>query len=149
MTTIFNSSDREATLKRFETLQPSTQRVWGTMSAEEMLWHLRSQLELALGITRQTTFVKSALAVPPMRWLTLYVIPWPKGSRTATEMNVKKLHPEVKDMATEKRLLFMRLNEVLAAKELNAHPLFGKMNMTLWGRLIWKHFDHHLRQFGL
>ncbi|HNP20713.1 MAG TPA: DUF1569 domain-containing protein [Panacibacter sp.] len=149
MTTILNATDREATLKRFETLQSSTQRLWGTMSAEEMLWHLRSQLELALGITRQTTFVKSTLAFPPVRWLLLYIIPWPKGSRTAPEMNVKKLHPGVKDVLTEKQLLFARLNETLAANELNAHPLFGKMNMTLWGRLIWKHFDHHLRQFGL
>ncbi len=29
------------------------------------------------------------------------------------------------------------------------HPVFGRLSVDDWGRLSWKHLDHHLRQFGL
>jgi hypothetical protein len=28
------------------------------------------------------------------------------------------------------------------------HPFFGPLTHAGWGRLAWKHLDHHLRQFG-
>jgi hypothetical protein len=28
------------------------------------------------------------------------------------------------------------------------HPYFGPLTPGDWGRLCWKHLDHHLRQFG-
>ena len=28
------------------------------------------------------------------------------------------------------------------------HGFFGKLNGQEWGRLVYKHLDHHLRQFG-
>jgi hypothetical protein len=30
----------------------------------------------------------------------------------------------------------------------NPHPFFGKMNTDEWNALMFKHLDHHLRQFG-
>lgn len=29
------------------------------------------------------------------------------------------------------------------------HPFFGPMTAEEWDRLLWKHLDHHLRQFGV
>ena len=29
------------------------------------------------------------------------------------------------------------------------HPFFGRMTGEEWDRLLWKHLDHHLRQFGV
>jgi hypothetical protein len=29
-----------------------------------------------------------------------------------------------------------------------AHPTFGPLSAEEWGRLCWKHLNHHLRQFG-
>ena len=29
------------------------------------------------------------------------------------------------------------------------HPTFGPMKAEQWGKSMWKHLDHHLRQFGL
>jgi hypothetical protein len=29
------------------------------------------------------------------------------------------------------------------------HPFFGRLSGDEWGRLIYKHLDHHLRQFGV
>ena len=29
------------------------------------------------------------------------------------------------------------------------HPMFGAFTSEQWGRAMWKHLDHHLRQFGV
>lgn len=29
------------------------------------------------------------------------------------------------------------------------HPMFGPLSPSEWGRLCWKHLDHHLVQFGV
>jgi hypothetical protein len=29
------------------------------------------------------------------------------------------------------------------------HPAFGPLSSEEWGRLCWKHLDHHLVQFGI
>jgi hypothetical protein len=146
--TILNKKEKEELVGRINSISTSSHRQWGTMNVEEMLWHLRSQLELALGILPQTTNVKSMLALPPLRWMALYIFKWSKGLPTAREMNVKKSTPDVKDIYTEKKLLLQRLSEIENANELYPHPLFRKMSKKDWGRLIWKHIDHHLRQFG-
>jgi hypothetical protein len=28
------------------------------------------------------------------------------------------------------------------------HPIFGKLTKEQWSKATWKHFDHHLKQFG-
>lgn len=30
----------------------------------------------------------------------------------------------------------------------NAHPFFGRLTPAQWDELMYKHLDHHLRQFG-
>jgi len=41
---------------------------------------------------------------------------------------------------------FVARGEIAAGKE--THPFFGKMTGQEWGELMYKHLDHHLRQFG-
>lgn len=149
MQNFFNPHHQQQLLQRFEQLSPAHTRKWGTLSAEEMLWHLRCQLELALGHRHRVTDVQSFLRLPPVRWLALYAILWPKSSPTAPEMNVRKVKPEVKDFTTELELLRQRMHEVQTVDVLGPHPLFGSMKKKMWGRLIWKHMDHHLQQFGV
>ncbi len=34
-------------------------------------------------------------------------------------------------------------------KSFQASPVFGPLSRHTWGRLMWRHLDHHLRQFGV
>lgn len=149
MKSILQPAAEQELRRRIQALTTATPRRWGTLSVEEMLWHLRSQLELALGMRLLHTQVRSVLRLPPLRWLALYVIPWPKGSATAPEMNARKRNAEVQELAIEQGLLLQRLSDVLQAQQLGPHPLFGALSRNDWGRLIWKHIDHHMRQFGV
>lgn len=66
------------------------------MNVEEMLWHLRSQLELALGIREQITNVRTYLSKPFFRWLALYILPWKKGVKDCKRDERKKIKPRSK-----------------------------------------------------
>ena len=38
---------------------------------------------------------------------------------------------------------------ILKTEIWNPHPMFGKFTMEQWGKMEYKHLDHHLRQFGV
>jgi hypothetical protein len=43
----------------------------------------------------------------------------------------------------------MRLKEFISTTtSFSPHPFFGKLNNKDWGRVTWKHLNHHLVQFG-
>lgn len=149
MKNIHNPTDRTDIIERLNRLTSDAERRWGAMSVEEMLWHCRSQLELALGVIPSPSKAKGLMATPLGRWLSLYTVPWPKGAMTAPQMNVRKMNPQVQSFETEHKLLLERLEQTVARERLQPHPLFGEISQKDWGRLIWKHLDHHLRQFGI
>ena len=119
------------------------------MDASQMIIHLKDQLDIALGH-------KPAAAQGPFlfrtilgRYLILYVIPWRKAKEiTPLEMNAELKGPVITDFESDKHLLMMRLHEFATAESFCDHPFFGKLNKKDWGRLAWKHFNHHLLQFG-
>ena len=41
------------------------------------------------------------------------------------------------------------LRDSAAREAVLEHPKFGPLTQSEWGRLAWKHRDHHLRQFGV
>lgn len=53
----------------------------------------------------------------------------------------------------ERSKLITLLNRLISGGEEGLtkfpHPFFGKLTNADWGLLLWKHFDHHLRQFGV
>lgn len=130
-------------------LLPSTHTArWGKMSLPQMLVHCTTQLKMAVGeVTFQpqgSFFLRTALG----KWIALGDIPWPKGSQTPSEMNVLKHNRVYTDIEIEKKELLRYLEKVNGSSSLSPHPFFGTLTKTEWGKLIYKHLDHHLRQFG-
>lgn len=134
--------------QRLAALQETSARLWGTMTIAEMCWHCRQQLEFVLQPTG-TKVLNTMFRYQPFTWLAIYAVPWPKESPTAPSLDVKKAKPEVGTLPEEKAKLTDALQAVLQKGHIEAtHPLFGKLGRKDWGRLIWKHLDHHLRQFS-
>ena len=59
---------------------------------------------------------------------------------------------EEKDFVAEKQTL----NELIDAfhnrkqqQEWNPHPMFGHFTPEQWGKMQYKHLDHHLKSFGV
>jgi hypothetical protein len=53
------------------------------------------------------------------------------------------------DFDTEKNQALIMLEKAhSSSNNTYPHPSFGMMSRTEWGKLIYRHYDHHLRQFG-
>ena len=145
MHSILNESDRAAIANRVRSLSSSSVRRWGKMDVTGMLNHLRLAALMTLGELPVPTANKRAFQVFPLKHLILYVLPFPKGAPTATE-----LKPIDAGSLEGERTTLLELLERIGThdSEWPAHPLFGPLTRREWGVATYKHCDHHLKQFG-
>ena len=85
---------------------------------------------------------------PPLKQLIIYWLPWPKGVPTAPELLARPPSEWQGELVT--------LRDELAALVKRGrsgpfvpHPAFGRLTPRAWGVLVYRHLDHHLRQFGV
>ncbi|MFN2636988.1 MAG: DUF1569 domain-containing protein [Gemmatimonadaceae bacterium] len=148
MPSMFEKSTRDQICRRIARLSPETERLWGTMRVDQMVCHLSDQLRLALGqISSQP--VPGPLHNAFGRRLAIDFLPWPKGKikgpREAFTTRPRNWHADVRTLEQ----LLDQFAALQSQRKWPEHPLFGRMSGPLWGRLTCKHFDHHLRQFGV
>ncbi|HSC54041.1 MAG TPA: DUF1569 domain-containing protein [Phnomibacter sp.] len=145
---IYTPADAQAILQRIQSISDESVRQWGRMSAPEMLWHCRQQMEFVLS-KQEIKVMKTIYRYQPLKWLIIFAMPWPKESPTAASIDAKKVNPQLGDTATEKDKLLQSLSLVMQAEQVQPnHPLFGSLSKHDWGCLIYKHLHHHLRQFS-
>lgn len=149
MKNIADSEQNSEIIRRIELLKVDTARLWGTMTTAQMLLHCRLQIGLGTGE------VKSKQLYPaPIQWIVKHTvgfrIPWSRNLPTAPAMvSTKK---DGLDFATEKASLLktiVQFTSISVDTSLSGHPIFGAMTKEEWGRIIYKHLDHHLQQFGV
>ena len=151
MRTLAHSGDRAALLRRLQTIQPDSVRLWGRMSAHEMVCHLSDGFRMATG-GKTVSDATSSFHRTVVKWIALYApVPWPSGimTRPEIEQGVGGTCPgdfaaDVEDLA--------RLIDAFARDAPEAscppHPIFGPLSERGWLRWGYLHVDHHLRQFG-
>ncbi|MEO5998152.1 MAG: DUF1569 domain-containing protein [Chitinophagaceae bacterium] len=149
MENIFNDTDYHLIVHRINSLTVDNNRRWGKMNVNQVLEHCSIQLKLALNLLpskrREGSFIfRTQLG----RWLTLYVFPWPHGSETPSQMNMQKNDVAVQDFFMGKKQLLFLLGEIKQKQMLAPHPFYDELSQKDWGRLIWKHINHHLKQFS-
>lgn len=146
MATFWNADDRKRLLQRMDRVSPPRVPLWGKMNAEQMVEHVTAQMEMALGDfpVRQR---KSWLGRWPMRPLIVHWLPWPKGSPTAPEL-IQFTTADWDQVRLHFKQTFERVVQQGPGGAFGPHPLFGKLSARSWGVLLYRHLDHHLRQFG-
>jgi len=145
MPSLLNTTDREAILQRLRRLQPTAQPQWGRFTAPRMVCHLADSLRVGLGdVTAKR--VDSLPTRTLLKWLVVYspLQPPPGKIQTAPEMLTSGPTTWEADLAQVETLIA----RVAATPTSAVHPMFGPLSHGGWGRLTWKHVDHHLRQFG-
>ncbi len=148
---LFNPTKRTELIARLSRLTPESKAVWGKMSVGEMFCHCLDGNKMALGEippTDRSNFITRSL----VKYLVVYVIPIPKGAPAAPEINPHKKGTKPLDFEKERGLLIADINNFgnLTAEDLKGkHHVFGKLTYNQWGRLGYKHLDHHLKQFGV
>ncbi|MBL0938463.1 MAG: DUF1569 domain-containing protein [Gemmatimonadaceae bacterium] len=146
MSTLAEASARAALASRIRQLALDTTPAWGKMSAQRMLAHCADAMRMAYGefpvAPRDTPLTRNFF----VKRLILYVLPFPKSAPTAPELLVR----DITDGEIERQALLeliARFPGETSRTEWPAHPLFGPMSAAEWGRLGYKHLDHHLSQF--
>lgn len=146
MQSLWNESDRATLLQRFRTLPSGTPARWGRLTAPRMVSHVTDALRAGIGELRVAD-VPGPLKVWPLNALVIYYLPWPKGAPTAPELiqrTPENWESELDGLAAAV--------ERFAARPIDGpwprHAAFGAITGKDWGRLMFRHLDHHLRQFG-
>ena len=152
MKTLLNSSDKTELLARLQSVTPTSARRWGKMSAHQMVCHLADAFRLYMGLRAARPM---AMPYPRivLKWAALWApIPWPRGFKTAPEMDqeVEGTRPTVfaEDLGGLGFLVNRFTRQPRDFEWPQAHPHFGLMSTAEWMRLAYLHTDHHLRQFG-
>ncbi len=146
-----HETSRQQLRARLSKLHPESPALWGRMNVPEMLHHLNDQMDLIHGDLQVEPVSMPLLRTRLGRFLSLSRIPWPRGRiRSPGKMVRREVKGEAEINAIRQRL-FDSLERFAALPASHAvdHPFIGSMNKREWGRLTWKHFDHHLRQFGV
>jgi Protein of unknown function (DUF1569) len=147
----FNPIKRGEIIARLNRLTPESKALWGKMNAGEMLCHCLDGSKMSLGEippTDRSNFLTRNF----VKYLVVYVIPIPKDAPAAPEINPHKSGTKPQDFERERGLLIEEINNFANLKHEDfkgRHHVFGKMTANQWGRLGYKHLDHHLKQFGL
>ncbi len=145
MKSLWDETDRLEILKRSESVAESARPLWGRMSAPGMLAHLSQSLKMAVG-ELPTKSKRLPLRYFPLKQLVVYAIPFPKNAPTAPELLEASDQPFATSRQEIRRLIPGFVAN--AGKPWPEHPAFGKLNERAWGVLVYRHMDHHLRQFG-
>lgn len=145
--TIFVDADRAALLDRVGQLSATAPARWGKFTAPKMVSHLIAAVRMALG-ELPCVPKGNILRFPPLRYLVIYVMPWPKGTPTAPEMLARVPESWDADIA-ELRAAVERAAANGRQGKWAVHPAFGALSADHWGALIHRHMDHHLTQFGV
>lgn len=136
---------------RISSLTNETPALWGKMNAGQMLSHCCVAYQQVLG---ENTDKPGMM----MKWMlkTFFkqsmVNEVPYRPNLPTGPTFVRLNQNF-DIETEKGKLIAYVQKIqeLGPEELSARPSLslGKLSAMEWNNLLYKHIDHHLRQFGV
>ena len=149
MNNLYDPADVQDIIHRLEKLNIDAQRQWGTMSVDQMLVHLNVSLEPAMGLQFPKRKLVGRIFSPILKRVFLNRKPMVKNSPTNDTYIVTGEHDfaEVKQQAIDMVRTFFENGPEKCTK--HPHPYLGRLTPEEWAILKWKHYDHHLRQFGV
>lgn len=149
MKNLFEPASVAELKERIGRLTPDSTRQWGKMNAAQAMAHCSTSMEMAVGdcnpprvlIGRVIGRMVKPLAIGNDK-------PMKKNSPTAPVLVVK----DDRDLNTERTRLLRLIDRFAAGGPsrctTNPHTFFGPLTPDEWAVLMYKHVDHHLRQFG-
>jgi len=145
MKTVFDKSTRDELIDRIHSLNENSIAQWGKMNVSQMLKHCTQWDEMALGKVKYKQSLLGKLFGKMALRNMLKNEPIKKNLPTVPSFRIKGNT----DIATEKSKWIQLLHEYEQfSNDGFIHPFFGAMTKENTGYIVYKHADHHLRQFG-
>jgi hypothetical protein len=146
MKSIFIPEDNQIIISRINSLTPENKAQWGKMSVDQMFKHCTEAVNVAFGVNELKVNFLMKLFGKMLKNKVLNS-EFQKNSPTAKEF----IFTDKYDFEASKKELiaaFSKFSEGHQSIKLTKHPFWGKMTYEDWDKLMWKHLDHHLKQFG-
>jgi hypothetical protein len=149
METLFEAARVEELEQRLLRLRPESQRLWGKMYPAQMLAHCSLGLEMAAGEIRPPRAFIGRILGPVVKLIAFREgEPFRRNSPTSKELLIE----DDRDFEAERKRLSGLIDRFAVAgpSGCTSHPhaFFGSLTPDQWAVLMYKHLDHHLRQFG-
>ena len=149
MKNLFQPETFEEIKQRIEQLQPNSQRQWGKMEVAQMLAHCSATMEVAVGDKRPPRMFIGRILGPFIK----FAFTNDKPLRKNTPTDKSFLVIDQRNFQKEKSKLIELITRFNSGgrENVTSHPhvFFGKLNPDQWSIGMYKHLDHHLRQFGV
>ena len=147
---VYNKSEVEKLIDRINQLSSTTPAKWGKMNVAQMLAHCNITYEYVFDERNDhpNFFMKFILKLF-VKNIVVGEKPYEHNGRTAPAFIIT----DEKEFDKEKLRLINYINDVVAKGqsyfEGKESSSFGKLNATEWNNMMYKHLDHHLKQFGV
>jgi uncharacterized protein DUF1569 len=151
MKNLFEPPTAEEVRKRIARLRPDSPRYWGKMTSAQMAAHVSAFFEMALGDTHPPRMFIGRLIGPIAKWFQIRRENQRMLRNTPTVPGYAI--DEARDLQKERERLRALVDRFAvggpAAVTTHPHSFFGRLTPDEWSVLMYKHLDHHLRQFGV
>ncbi len=147
MKSIFTDEAHNEIINRLSHLEKDSKAKWGKMDVAQMVTHCQYPLNVIL--EKEDYNLKPNWLIKTFFKKAMYSDkPWKKNLPTVSRFKTEA----DKDFILEKPKLKKLIEELHSYKnrdDWQPHPVFGKMSKAQWGKMQYKHLDHHFRQFGV
>ena len=152
MKNLFDPSIAAEMKRRVSSITPANERRWGKMTAPQALAHCAITLEWATDQDRPSRmFLGRLFGGLIARKVTSDDLPLKRNTPTAPQLVITVIGDE-RTLEAEKERVCNLIDRFAvggpAACTTHPHTFFGPMTPEQWSILMYKHLDHHLRQFG-
>jgi hypothetical protein len=149
MKNLFEVATAKEVKERIARLGPKSERQWGKMNAAQAVAHCSVGMEWAVGDSFPPRMFVGRIIGPIAKSQVLKdEKPMGRNAPTAKSLVVK----DDRDLGKECQRLSALVERFAAGGPQGCtrhpHTFFGRLTPEEWAALMYKHVDHHLRQFG-
>jgi hypothetical protein len=150
MKSLFDAETATDIKNRIARLEPASPRQWGKMNAPQALAHCATTMEWAVGDSFAPRMFLGRIFGPLVKSKVLKdEAPLRRNTPTAKSLVVAN----ERDLEKERQRLCALIDRFSQGGPQGCtnrpHTFFGTLTPEEWSRLMYKHLDHHLRQFGV
>ena len=148
MKNLFERQAVDEVICRIDRLQSASQHLWGKMDVAQMMAHCSAALDMASGRLNPPRILIGRILGPVFKGVYTNEKPFSQNNPTDKKLVIT----DQRDFQQEQEQLRTKVRQFHDGGEpqctKHPHPFFGSLSPQDWSRGMYKHLDHHVRQFG-
>jgi Protein of unknown function (DUF1569) len=153
MKNLFEPTLAEDVKRRIMRLHPESERQWGKLSLALVLAHCTSGFHMAMGTINPKRAPFPANVIGPLIKPLVFGDDKPLRRNSPSAPELFTADTAQCEFERERTQLVNAIDSFVskgaACCSRHPHPFFGPLKPQQWAILMYKHVDHHLRQFGV